>query len=153
MTSGTDKEVRLILRSVIQNLTEDGTPDGAPEQTRLTLPGRLCAEGDAVILTYEEPGEGGTIHCRVTLRGDTVVVRRQGAVMCEMVFSPEEYRGIYEVPPYRFDMTVRTRKIRAALTPEGGELDLFYSLTVGGAPKHVHLHLHTADEEACLGTC
>ena len=135
------KEVCVALKSVIQNL-EDGLPYGEDEVTEGVVFGFMKTTEDGFFLTYSEEGEDGRTVSDITTEGARVTVRRRGNVVSEMVFAEgEEHTSIYEVTPYRFDMKVRTTKIRNTLTLGGGGLDLFYKMEVGGAEKAVRLRL------------
>ena len=135
------KEVCVAVKSVIQNL-EDGLPYGEDEVTEGVAFGFMKTAEDGFFLTYSEEGEGGRTVSDITTEGARVTVRRRGGVVSEMVFAEgEEHTSIYEVTPYRFDMKVKTTKIRNTLTLGGGGLDLFYKMEVGGAEKAVRLRL------------
>ena len=53
----------------------------------------------------------------------------------------ETFNTLYCVGPYSFDMTVRTKRIRNSLTVDGGELQLIYSMNVGGQEKNVRMRI------------
>jgi uncharacterized beta-barrel protein YwiB (DUF1934 family) len=38
-------------------------------------------------------------------------------------------------------MTVKTRRIKASFTDEGGELSLFYNMKIGGAEKNARMRI------------
>lgn len=135
------KEVCVAVKSVIQNL-EDGLPYGEDEVTEGVAFGFMKTTEDGFFLTYSEEGEDGRTVSDITTEGARVTVRRRGSVLSEMIFAEgEEHTSIYEVTPYRFDMRVKTTKIRNTLTLGGGGLDLFYKMEVGGAEKSVRLRL------------
>ena len=135
------KEVCVAVKSVIQNL-EDGLPYGEDEVTEGVAFGFMKTTEDGFFLTYSEEGEDGRTVSDITTEGTRVTVRRRGSVLSEMIFvEGEEHTSIYEVTPYRFDMRVKTTKIRNTLTLGGGGLDLFYKMEVGGAEKAVRLRL------------
>ena len=135
------KEVCVAVKSVIQNL-EDGLPYGEDEVTEGVAFGFMKTTEDGFFLTYSEEGEDGRTVSDITTEGTRVTVRRRGSVLSEMIFvEGEEHTSIYEVTPYRFDMRVKTTKIRNTLTLGGGGLDLFYKMEVGGAEKSVRLRL------------
>ena len=133
----TERRADITVRSVITDLSENGTPDGE-ETEEFTTTAAVKQSGGLTHISYREAGEGGAVVCDITVGPSGVHVRRRGAVVTDMHFGTADFSGIYEIPPYRFDMRIRTEKIRNGLTPDGGRLDLFYLLTVGGAPKRVH---------------
>jgi uncharacterized beta-barrel protein YwiB (DUF1934 family) len=78
----------------------------------------------------------------ITAVNDTVTVKRRGAIESEMVFSQgTSHSSVYEVPPYKFDVTVMARKIRNSLGRGGGILDMFYNMEIGGAVKSARMKI------------
>ncbi len=136
------KEMTVHVRSVITALAEGGVPQGEDEVTELTAPVLLkFSDGEPLSLTYTEAAEGGKTVCHVSVAEDGVTVSRRGASVCDMHFGEADDEGVYEIPPYSFPMTIRTVKIRNRLTHDGGVLDLFYRMSLGGDDRKVHLRL------------
>ena len=79
--------------------------------------------------------------CHVAVADDRVTVSRRGASVCDMHFGDAEDEGVYSIPPYSFSMKLRTLRIRNRLTQNGGVLDLFYRMSLGGDDRKVHLRL------------
>lgn len=134
------------VHSVIDNLDDVGMPDGEPEISITTVRGFLKAEAgessDRLFISYSEDGEGGRTHTDLALDGGRVKLSRRGAASYDLVFSEgEECSTIYSVPPYSFDMRVLCKKIRSSMTRGGGELQIIYSMTVGGAEKTCRLKI------------
>ncbi len=137
----TIKCVDVTVRSVIDNI-EDGLPAGDPEKTLITASGSLTDEDGTLTLKYAEEGEGQRTDVTLTYRTGGVILSRRGSVVVDLVFEEgEECRAIYSVPPYRFDMTVNTKRIRSTLSGEGGELQLIYDMNIGGQDKRVRMHI------------
>lgn len=136
-------KAELTTHSVIDNLTETGLADGDPEIYITTQPAELRAAGDILHLTYTESEGEARTDCHLTLYPDgKVSLSRRGAVVCDILFDEEEVcNTLYSIPPYKFDMTVSTRRIRSTLTPSGGEVQLLYSMNVGGQDKSVRMKL------------
>jgi len=135
------KAVSITVRSVIDNL-EDGLAVGDPEITVITSSGSLAAADGIYILKYSEKGEDSVTDCVLTVRAEGVSLSRRGAVVCDILFEEGEVcRTLYSVPPYKFDMTVKTRRIRSSLTDKGGELQLIYSMNIGGQDKDVRMRI------------
>jgi len=136
------KEMKFTVSSVIENLTPAGLPDGEPERTSLTAEGFYKINGDAYEITYTEMTEGGKVISTIIIDGKGVRVIRRGAVDSEMVFiEGESHSSVYTVSPYSFDTTVSCRKIRSALGKDGGRLDIFYGMNIGGADKSVRMRI------------
>lgn len=133
-------DAEFTVHSVIDNL-EGGMPDGEPEINITTLEGFLKLErrdeGDVYYITYGEKDEyGGRTVTDIKIDGARVELSRRGAMDYNIVFEEgKSYSGIYAIPPYKFDMTVLTKKIRKNLSRTGGELQLIYSMNVGGGEK------------------
>ena len=137
-------DVKLILtvNSVIDNLSDAGLPDGDPEINIFTTDGTLSVFDGGYLLRFTEVQEGGEAHTSLYITADNVRLVKSGAITSEMRFSDGEiFNTLYCVGPYSFDMTVRTKKIRNSLTEEGGELQLIYSMNVGGQEKNVRMKI------------
>lgn len=135
------KEMTVYVRSVITALAEGGVPQGEDEVTELSAPVLLKFSDEGLSLTYTEQAEGGKTVCHVAATEDRVTVSRRGASACDMHFGDAEDEGVYSIPPYSFPMKIRTLKIRNRLTQDGGVLDLFYHMNLGGDDRKVHLRL------------
>lgn len=138
-----DRKIKV--RSVIENLSDAGLPEGEPEVTESVYQGQITLDGERSVITYRENSEGGAIFSSVTVKQEEITVQRRGAVSCEMHFGDAEDAGVYRVEPYAFDFRLRTLKIRNRLEKATGTLDIFYRLTLGGADKKVRFSL-TAEE-------
>ena len=137
-------DVKLILtvNSVIDNLSDAGLPDGDPEINIFTTDGTLSVFDGGYLLRFTEVQEGGEAHTSLYITAENVRLVKSGAITSEMRFSDGEiFNTLYCVGPYSFDMTVRTKKIRNSLTEEGGELQLIYSMNVGGQEKNVRMKI------------
>ena len=76
------------------------------------------------------------------VRPNAVRVVRHGALESELVFREgESTESVYAVGPYKFDATVKTRRIRNTITELGGTLTLYYDMNVGGAEKSVRMRI------------
>ena len=137
----TIKCVNVTVRSVIDNV-ENGLSVGDPEVTVISASGSLTAEGDVLTLQYAEEGEGQRTDVTLSYRNGGIILSRRGSVVVDLVFEEgEECRTVYSVPPYKFDMTVDTRRIRSTLSEDGGELQLIYNMNIGGQDKRVRMHI------------
>ena len=136
------KEVTLVVKSTIENI-EDGVVDHSlDEVSEITVSGFMKPTEDGFFLTYSEDGDGGRTVSDVTATADSVRVRRVGSVVSDMLFKVGTvHTSIYEVTPYRFDMSVEATKIRNTLSLGAGMLDLFYKMKLGGAEKKVRLRI------------
>ena len=137
-------DIKLILtvNSVIDNLSDGGLPDGEPEINIFTTDGTLSVSEGGYLLRFTEVQDGGEAHTSLYITPEEVRLVKNGAITSEMRFSEGKiFNTLYCVGPYSFDMTVRTKKIRNSLTPDGGELQLIYSMNVGGQEKTVRMKI------------
>ena len=131
------------IHSVIDNLDDLGTPDSDPEINITTLKGTADISDGTGTLKYTEENEGQKIYTDITVLPDgRVELKRRGALVSDMIFSENEAtKTIYEIPPYKFDMLIETKKIRNSLSAGGGELQLIYSMEVGGSRKNARMKI------------
>ena len=125
------------IRSVIEDIDPSGLAVGEPEITERVCTGELHRADSGFVLTYTESEEGQSVDTSVIVgeEGEIRLIRR-GAIDSELLFSEGgEYSTLYSVGPYKFDMTVRTKKIRCSLTEEGGTISLVYEMTLGGSTR------------------
>ena len=136
------KEAKIRIGSVIENLGEGGLPEGDPERSATEAVGYLnYRDGDATI-TYSEQNAEDRVDSEVRVEGDTITVVRRGAVESEMKFSEGvTHRSLYRVGPYAFDAEVTTRKIRRELSSDGGKIELYYNMKIGGADKSARMKI------------
>ena len=136
-------ECSIKIHSVIDNLDELGLPEGDPEINIITTDGFLKAKDGLICLDYKEVSEENKTLVSLSVdEGGRVELSRRGAVVCDMIFAEgEEHCCLYQIPPYSFDMTLKTKKVRTTLSRSGGELQLIYSMNVGGQDKNVRMKI------------
>ena len=135
-------KAELKIHSVIESY-EGNVSVGEPEISILTVEGALRADGDSIHVIYNEDTEGGRVSCHIICYSDgKVSLSRRGAIVSDLLFSEgEEIRTVYSIPPYKFDMTLLTKKIRNSLTLSGGELHLHYSMNLGGEERRARMKI------------
>ena len=135
-------KVRVKIESTIENLDSAGLSEGDAEKTVTEAEGFYRFSEGSCFLNYTEDNEGGRCRTEVSCIGGAVTVRRSGSIESEMYFAEgESHSSIYSIPPYRFDTTVVTRRIRAELNQDGGRIDLFYNMKIGGADKSARMRI------------
>ncbi len=140
------KKIKLNIESYIDNLDEHGLSDGEPEINRASHPGTMRISDGEVALTYKENTEGDPVTCSVTAKAGTVTVRRNGAVVSTMVFDEREiYKTVYCVPPYKFDMEIKTKRVKNSLSESGGTLEILYEMDIGGAKKETRMKITVSE--------
>ncbi len=140
------KEKKIMMSSVIENLLPSGLTDGEPEKTEITADGFLKISDGAFTISYVEHTEGGRVAADIFLSENSVRVKRVGAIESDMLFEEGLlHKSLYGVPPYTFDTEVYTKKIRNSLTRDGGRVDIFYTMKIGGAEKKVRMRIECYD--------
>ena len=135
-------ELEYTVHSVIENLDDNGAVDGEPEVNLITVDGFLKSDGESLLITYAEMSEGGRILTDMTVSEGEVKLARRGAVMFDATFREgESMTTVYSIPPYSFDATLTTKKIRSELTKDGGVLRLHYGMNIGGQEKAVRMKI------------
>ncbi len=136
------KEKTIKVSSVIENFSENGLLDGEPEITETCADGFFKISDDGYLLTYSEDTEGGRVITDIEIKDAYIYVKRRGATHSDMHFS-EGFtdKSVYEVSPYKFDVEVYTKKIRKNLDRDGGRVNIFYTMNIGGAQKNVRMRI------------
>ena len=140
----TETDIKVVSR--IENLDDFGLPDGEDERSETTYRAFIKELDGGVEITYTERDESGAkTLTTITVLDDEVTLNRHGAVETVMSFKEGKiYNTLYTVSPYSFDAKVVTKRLRSNITRHGGELAVFYELTVGGASKKVQLRITVA---------
>ncbi|MBO5906596.1 MAG: DUF1934 domain-containing protein [Clostridia bacterium] len=136
------RESQIKIKSKIEELDGRGFGMGSPEISESVLMGYYYYSEEQIRLTYTERGEGGEVNTEIKADSDVVTVARSGAIESEIRFKKgEEHSSLYSVPPYKFDMTVNPLRVSFELGADGGELDLYYNMKIGGANKAVRMRI------------
>ena len=142
------KEKKIVISSVIENLLPSGLSDGDHEKTETSADGFLKITDSEYIITYVEKTEGGRVSSEICITDGAVRVKRVGDIESDMVFEEGlSHKSIYTVHPYSFDAEVFTKKIRNSMTRDGGRVDIYYTMKIGGADKKVKMRI-----ECCYGS-
>ena len=137
-----DVKLSITVNSVIDNLSDAGLPDGEPEINIFTTDGTLALIDGGYLITFTEEQDGGSATTNLYVYEGGVRLVKSGAITSEMRFSEGEvWSTLYCVGPYSFDMVVRTKKIRNSITECGGDLQLIYTMNVGGQEKNVRMKI------------
>lgn len=135
-------DVELTVNSVIDNLDEAGLPDGEPEINIFTTGGTLTSYDAGYKLVFTESEEGQTSTSTLTLTDGGVKLVKRGAIESDMIFREGAIiPSVYKVGPYAFDVEIRTKRIRSSIGDEGGEVQLIYSMNIGGQEKNVRMKI------------
>ena len=136
------KEKKIKISSVIENLLPSGLTDGDAERSESSADGFLKITDGEFCLSFSEMSEGGKVISDITVTERSVRVKRVGALVSDMYFEEGvTHSSLYEVPPYSFDAEITTRKIRNSMTRDGGRVDIFYNMKIGGAMKNVKMRI------------
>ena len=136
------REAIITLSSVIDNIAETGLPTDEPERSESRAIGTLVSSPRGSLVSFTETTEGGEVKTKIEILADKLRVVRSGAIVCDMLFSEGvAHNSVYGAPPYSFDVSVYTRRIRGEITADGGEINIFYFMEIGGAKKSVRMKL------------
>ena len=134
--------VKVRIESTIDNLDSAGLTVGDTERTEEHSDGYLMHSGGVYTLIYSTEGESGRADSEITVSGSSVRVKREGSVSSDFLFcSGEEHKSLYSVGPYKFDVTIKTGRVRLDLDERGGKIDILYSMNIGGADKAVRMKI------------
>ena len=101
-------------------------------------------------LAYDEPEETGMggVATALTLSEQCAVLRRTGAVRCELRFAVgAPHSSWYETPHGSFPAEVVTHALRAKPSARGALVEARYTLTLGGAADEHTLKLLVRTED------
>ena len=136
------EKVSVKIESSIEDLNAAGMPEGDIERDVTESEGFYRYDGRDIHLSYSEEREGNKLRTEIISVGNSLRVVRSGAVESNMYFSEgESHRSVYTIPPYSFDATVRTRRIRLELDAGGGKIDLLYNINIGGADRSARMKI------------
>lgn len=135
-------EVKIKIESSIENLDSAGLPEGDIERNASEAMGDYSYSEDEITLNYTEKNEGGKAVSEIIIRDGGVRVKRHGAIESDLYFKEgESHSSIYSVPPYKFDATVKAKRVKIELNENGGKIDLLYNMKIGGAEKSARMKI------------
>lgn len=139
---------RIPMRITVESEIVSG---GGSQTVRHTSRGCLKRAAGVSTLTYSEKEAGGdAVFTTLTFRSParSLHLKRRGGVRCEILFDPHvPHTTCYEVPPYRFDLTVHSRIVEAEMDEHGGRVRLEYDREVGGETGRIRFSLSASPEE------
>lgn len=117
-------------------LTIKGTQSegDSSELIEFVTEGRFCRLSDGYLLEYEESALTGIDGCttKLTLKNDSVILQRSGALDTHMVFSPGSvFQGLYSTPHGTLNLSVFAVRVESRLGDNDGSLNLEYEMTLG----------------------
>jgi uncharacterized beta-barrel protein YwiB (DUF1934 family) len=135
-------EARIKILSVIENLDSSGLAEEEAERDESERAGFYNYSEEGIEITYSDVSEQGRMESVILIKDESVTVKRSGAICSELFFKEgETHNSVYSVPPYKFDASVSTKRIRRALDESGGTLDLHYKMSIGGADKSARMKI------------
>ena len=135
-------KITLDILSEIDNLSEGGVSVGDIERAEIAAEAEIEYADGALCLTYTTVENDIPTVTAIKMYRDKAVVTRTGDVVSELVFiEGKATRSVYRVGPYAFDAEVMATRIRNAMTEDGGRIDIFYRMRIGGAEKSVRMKI------------
>ena len=143
------KKVDIRIKSYIDNLDDAGKTTDNSEVSESAHSGAMKLSAGELSLSYRESSENGSVFSDILIHeSGAVTVRRTGAIDSTLHFdTSEEFNTVYSLPPYKFDMNVRTKRISNTLSISGGSLEIDYLMTVGGAKKRVNMKIDVSEAQ------
>ena len=106
--------------------------DGEPLNTRLEAPATFYKENDTYVLMYKNREQA--CDTKVVVDSSSVSVTHSGSVETTMVFKNEyTYKSNYGLEYGELDLEVRTERIFVDINTDGGSIELWYTLILGGS--------------------
>ena len=135
------KEVKIITESVIEDLDEAGLALNS-ERSEVWATGFMRYDDGCFTLSYIEEREGARTETDIFVNADSTRVKRKGAIVCDFLFCEgKSAESLYEIPPYKFDTRIYTRRLINKLCENGGEVKIIYDMSIGGAQKKTRMKI------------
>ena len=132
------------IHSLIEDIGDNGLPEGEPEINIMTTPVDIKSIGDITLFTYSEKQEDTEIKTHLYLLPDGGIrLYRTGGIVWDVTLREgESSTTVYTIPPYSFDAEVLPRRVTALRDGKKYDIRLVYSMTVGGAKKDVKMRIN-----------
>jgi uncharacterized beta-barrel protein YwiB (DUF1934 family) len=125
--------------------------DGEITQMEVIADARYAHRNGKYYIMYEETGLSEMRGCITTVKveeGGKVWVKRSGAVDTNMCYEVgQTHSCVYEFDFGSITMETHATQIDAALTPNGGQLDMRYRLDMGAVKSENHLNISIKEKE------
>ncbi len=108
-------------------------PGQEPEKMKLVSEGKLSFRDGGWDVSYEESALTGLEGVTTTFRVEPgkITLSRKGQLNSEMVFTEgKPHDSLYEMPFGALMLTVTAQRVMFDLTPDGGYIDLVYSISI-----------------------
>lgn len=123
-----------------KNIYDDYINEAVNENIEFTTEGMITADGDKIIISYEESELMGLEGCETSLffnkiKPNVVTMMRSGSVISGLVFDLSDKRQvcIYETEYMPMEFSIYTRNVGNDMTYDnGGTLNLDYDIEVRG---------------------
>ena len=112
------------------------TESDFPETIELITPGQLTREGGDYLISYRESRLTGLEGTTTTLRVERsrVTLSRMGDICTHMIFEQgQRHLSYYETSEGPLTVGVSARRVRSALTDEGGQIEVDYEVEIDQA--------------------
>lgn len=107
--------------------------DGQKDIIEETAIGSFYVKNGKIYILYKTADETGFSSNTIIAEEDTVTVKRSGATKSSIVFDRRKRtKSRYRMPYGTLDMEITTEKIVNALTEDGGQLRLVYTIMTQG---------------------
>lgn len=113
------------------------TIDGETQEEVTTAAGTWCTCEGGGVLTYATTEDGQTDTTRLIVEDKQVTVAREGSCHSRLILEVgQTHLCPYETPYGTFSLGVTATAIDVKMAPTGGNIQLTYTLDMGGAAAH-----------------
>lgn len=124
---------------VIINLMTKIDDDGEVETSSTQHAGIFRRAKHADILIYEEDFEGFSIRNLITIKPDSVSIKRSGAIGMHQTFQLKGItENVYQHPHGSMHMETRTERLFHAVDQNSGLLEIVYQVKLNGQNERNH---------------
>ncbi len=143
----TVKNIKIHIHSLIDNIDNSEFSSSVPEINENDYIALFRYTKNEFAFSYEESGDGGKVFCDILAKDNRITVSRRGAIKSVFLFEEgKSHASIYEITPYKFDMTIITKKLKYNLSEDGGIIDILYTMSVGGADKRCRMKITVGEK-------
>jgi len=123
--------------------------DNGEERNSSSHAGMLRRAEHADIITYEEEYEGSIVRNLVTVKSASASIKRSGAVGMHQSFKPDGItENVYQHPHGSLHMETRTERFFHGIGPDGGKLEIAYTVRLNGQEERNHQLMFEYEKEA-----
>lgn len=138
----TKRQATVTVKSVISSIGTNGYDPREADVTELSSTGEIMTRDGITRILYTESTEGGKVDCELIFKGETVRLKRRGAVSLDLELTPGiRYDTVYSIPPYKFDIWAEAKQVCLDLDEDGASVALVYDMCIGGEERRAEMQI------------